>query len=113
MKNSVITIGTFDGVHKGHQAILNKVVEAAEKENLKSIVLSFESPVKQVSGLITTTEEKVNLSGPNDASMPKMALEGTTIRQIIRVTAGGPQIRFRLSNQYGECDVEEWKILLI
>lgn len=61
MKNSVITIGTFDGVHKGHQAILNKVVEAAEKENLKGIVLSFESPVKQVSGLITTTEEKVNL----------------------------------------------------
>ena len=61
MKQSVITIGTFDGVHKGHQAILNKVVEVAEKENLKSIVLSFESPVKQVSGLITTTEEKVNL----------------------------------------------------
>ena len=61
MKNSVITIGTFDGVHKGHQVILNKVAEVAEKENLKSIVLSFESPVKQVSGLITTTEEKVNL----------------------------------------------------
>ena len=61
MKRSVITIGTFDGVHKGHQAILNKVVEIAKKENLKSIVLSFESPVKQVSGLITTTEEKVNL----------------------------------------------------
>ena len=61
MKKSVITIGTFDGVHKGHQAILNKVVEVAEKENLKSIVLSFESPVKQVSGLITITEEKVNL----------------------------------------------------
>ena len=61
MKQSVITIGTFDGVHKGHQAILNKVVEVAKKENLKSIVLSFESPVKQVSGLITTTEEKVNL----------------------------------------------------
>lgn len=60
-KQSVITIGTFDGVHKGHQAILNKVIEVAKKENLKSIVLSFESPVKQVSGLITTTEEKVNL----------------------------------------------------
>ena len=61
IKQSVITIGTFDGVHKGHQVILNKVVEVAKKENLKSIVLSFESPVKQVSGLITTTEEKVNL----------------------------------------------------
>ncbi len=61
MKNSVITIGTFDGVHKGHQVILNKVVDVAKKDNLKSIVLSFENPVKQVSGLITTTEEKVNL----------------------------------------------------
>ena len=53
-----------------------------------------------------TTEEKCNLSGPTDGAMPKLALEGTTIRQIIRVTAGGTQIRFRLSNQYGECDVE-------
>jgi len=53
-----------------------------------------------------TTEEKCNLSGPNDSAMPKMALEGTTIRQIIRVTVGGPWIRFRLSNQYGEKDVE-------
>jgi len=61
IKQSVITIGTFDGVHKGHQIILNKVVEIAKKENLKSVVLSFENPVKQVSGLITTTEEKINL----------------------------------------------------
>ncbi len=53
-----------------------------------------------------TTEEKCNLSGPKDAAMPKAALEGTTIRQIIRVTAGGSQIRFKLSNQYGESDVE-------
>lgn len=53
-----------------------------------------------------TTEEKCNLSGASDSAMPKIALEGTTIRQIIRVTAGGPQIRLRLSNQYGECDTE-------
>ena len=53
-----------------------------------------------------TTEEKCNLSGPNDSAMPKMALEGTTIRQIIRITVGGPWIRFRLSNQYGEKDAE-------
>ena len=53
-----------------------------------------------------TTEEKCNLSGPTDSAMPLLALEGTTIRQIIRVTAAGSQIRFRLSNQYGESDVE-------
>ena len=61
MRKSVITIGTFDGVHKGHQVILNKVAEIAKENSLKSIVLSFESPVKQVSGLITTTEEKISL----------------------------------------------------
>ncbi len=61
MKKSVITIGTFDGVHKGHQVILNKVVEISKENNLKSIVLSFESPVKQVSGLITTTKEKLDV----------------------------------------------------
>lgn len=53
-----------------------------------------------------TTEEKCNLSGPTDSAMPKMALEGTTVRQIIRVTAGGSLVRFKLSNQYGESDVE-------
>lgn len=64
MKQSVITIGTFDGVHKGHQAILNNVVNIAKQNNLKSIVLSFENPVKQVEGLITTKEEKIScLSG--------------------------------------------------
>ncbi|MCR4662955.1 MAG: bifunctional riboflavin kinase/FAD synthetase [Endomicrobiaceae bacterium] len=61
MKQSVITIGTFDGIHKGHQVILNKVVEISKKDNLKSIVLSFENPVKQVSGLITTTKEKLDV----------------------------------------------------
>lgn len=58
---TVITLGTFDGVHKGHQAILNKLVQTAQKEHLKSVALIFEKPVKQVSGLLTTTEEKIGL----------------------------------------------------
>lgn len=49
-----------------------------------------------------TAEEKCNLSNDN---MPKLPMEGTTIRQIIRVTTAGEKIRFRLSNQYGESDV--------
>jgi len=61
LKQSVITIGTFDGVHVAHQTILNKLVDISKKENLKSIVISFESPVKQVSGLLTTTNEKINI----------------------------------------------------
>ncbi len=39
--NAVITIGTFDGVHKGHQAILNMVKQKAQQLQGESIVISF------------------------------------------------------------------------
>lgn len=38
---TVVTIGTFDGVHVGHQKIIERLVEAAKKEQLASTVLTF------------------------------------------------------------------------
>ncbi len=38
---SVITIGTFDGVHIGHQKIIRRLAETAKKRALKSVVLTF------------------------------------------------------------------------
>lgn len=40
-KNSVVTIGTFDGVHVGHQKIINKLVKIAKKEGLHAAILTF------------------------------------------------------------------------
>ena len=40
-KGTVVTIGTFDGVHIGHQAIIKRVVEAARKNDLESVLLTF------------------------------------------------------------------------
>ncbi|MBQ0752663.1 MAG: bifunctional riboflavin kinase/FAD synthetase [Gammaproteobacteria bacterium] len=41
-RGCVATIGNFDGVHRGHQRILEQVLELAEARNLKSAVMLFE-----------------------------------------------------------------------
>jgi riboflavin kinase/FMN adenylyltransferase len=41
-KNAVITIGTFDGVHLGHETILHEVVRHAKEMDGESIVITFE-----------------------------------------------------------------------
>ena len=41
LQPSVVTIGTFDGVHYGHQKIISKVISIAEKHNLTSVLLTF------------------------------------------------------------------------
>ncbi|MDR1433609.1 bifunctional riboflavin kinase/FAD synthetase [Candidatus Endomicrobiellum devescovinae] len=58
-KKSIVTIGTFDGVHKGHRLLIGKTVSLAGKSKLKSIVISLEKPVKKVKGLLTTCDEKL------------------------------------------------------
>lgn len=40
-KGTVVTIGTFDGVHLGHKSILKRVVEAARINDLESVLLTF------------------------------------------------------------------------
>ncbi|WP_047151289.1 FAD synthetase family protein [Aneurinibacillus tyrosinisolvens] len=39
---SYITIGTFDGVHKGHQQLISTVIKEGKKENFPAIVITFD-----------------------------------------------------------------------
>lgn len=41
LKNAVVTIGTFDGVHIGHQKIIGRLVEEARKIEGESVILTF------------------------------------------------------------------------
>lgn len=65
--NAVITVGTFDGVHKGHKAILQEVVRHAEKAGGESVLLTFEPHPRKLLfphqhlGLITSLNEKIQL----------------------------------------------------
>lgn len=48
MKPCVATIGTFDGVHRGHQYVLQQVVSQARQRGLESVVLTFPNHPMQV-----------------------------------------------------------------
>ena len=64
IKPSVVTIGTFDGVHIGHQKIIKRIVEIAKKKDLQALVLTFFPHPKMVVQndsnikLINTIDEK-------------------------------------------------------
>ncbi|MEV4559705.1 bifunctional riboflavin kinase/FAD synthetase [Kitasatospora sp. NPDC049285] len=45
---SVVTIGSFDGVHRGHQLIINRVVERARALGAKSVVVTFDPHPSEV-----------------------------------------------------------------
>ncbi|EHR50381.1 riboflavin kinase/FMN adenylyltransferase [Saccharomonospora marina XMU15] len=44
----VVTIGIFDGVHRGHQALINETVETARDRGLPSVVLTFDPHPSEV-----------------------------------------------------------------
>src|SRR5881628_3655567 len=38
----VLTIGVFDGVHRGHQALIGRAVELANKRGVPSVLMTFD-----------------------------------------------------------------------
>lgn len=61
---TAVTFGKFDGLHKGHQKLINKVQELAEIHEIKSIVCSFDMNRKEV--LMTKEERQNHLQGQVD-----------------------------------------------
>lgn len=88
---SVVTIGTFDGVHIGHKKIIDRLVENAQNNNLKSVILTFfphprmvlqqDSDIK----LINTIDERIQI-------LEKTGLDSLVIhpftKEFSRLTAG-------------------------
>ena len=63
---SILTLGTFDGIHKGHRTIISKLTSESKKHDLKSIILTFfPHPRNIVSSKkiksISTIDEKIQI----------------------------------------------------
>ncbi|MBF0547441.1 MAG: bifunctional riboflavin kinase/FAD synthetase [Candidatus Riflebacteria bacterium] len=67
LEPSAIGVGTFDGVHLGHQALISSLTQYATKNSLKSLIFTFDHPPKsflepsRFPGEITLAEEKFAL----------------------------------------------------
>lgn len=68
VRDSVVTVGMFDGVHIGHRSIIQRVVESANQQGLRSALITFDSHPRDVVRdgavpvpLLTTTDEKLAL----------------------------------------------------
>ena len=66
--NSVITVGTFDGVHAGHRAIMDKLIEKAEQRQARSVVVTFDPHPREIINpgdagikLLTTLPERCEI----------------------------------------------------
>jgi riboflavin kinase/FMN adenylyltransferase len=89
-EKTIVTIGTFDGIHIGHQKILKNLIRTANNEGKKSVLLTFFPHPRMVLQkenkilLLNTTKEKSSL-------LEKMGLDYLIIhpfsREFSRLTA--------------------------
>ena len=67
-RNAVVTIGTFDGVHRGHRLILDRMRAVAEEVNGETVIVTFDPHPRNIVGmrsdpqpLLTTMSERISL----------------------------------------------------
>lgn len=66
-KNTVLTLGTFDGIHLGHQQIISSVADKAKQKGLRSFVITFDPHPRKVLSkdekvyLLSSLEEKIEI----------------------------------------------------
>lgn len=64
--DSIVTIGAFDGVHRGHQALIRRATLRAAHLGVPSVAYTFDPPPKAVfqsAPILTSREEKIERLG--------------------------------------------------
>jgi riboflavin kinase / FMN adenylyltransferase len=66
MRNPLVTLGTYDGVHVGHRMILTQLIQKAAEASKDSMLITFDPHPRQALGLgevslLSTLDEKIEL----------------------------------------------------
>ena len=107
---TAVAIGFFDGVHRGHRAVIGAAVEEAEKRGLRPAVFSFSTaedalPVKGGAKLLQSGEQKRRalaalgvdvLIEPDFAAIRDFDPERYAVEILFRALGAGRLLRIRL-----------------
>ena len=63
---TIVTFGNFDGIHSGHDKLINKLLNIAKKNKLKSVLITFDPHTRSIIGskknsIITPYPLKIDL----------------------------------------------------
>jgi riboflavin kinase/FMN adenylyltransferase len=105
-RGSVVTLGTFDGVHRGHQRILAKVVSLARRLKARSIALAFGMPPRLGHNpsaqpvLLTTLSDKYEI-------LKRLGIDQVQVLVFDRKTASTPPLTFFKNQIVKRCAARE------
>lgn len=73
-KRTVVSIGSFDGIHLGHQKLLSELIHYANDESIESVLVSFHPHPRTV--VRSETQETVSLLSTMDEKIERLAKSG-------------------------------------
>ena len=74
-----IAIGNFDGVHIGHQTIIQKMIKYANEHGLKPVVYTFNPHPREVIGRLTDQGQSFVLINPYKIKNNKIIQMGASV----------------------------------
>lgn len=82
-KNSILTIGTFDGIHLGHRKVIGDLIRTARQKKIRSVLVTF-YPYPQT--IVRTLKSPIELLTPLDEKIRLLKELGLDILLVIPFT---------------------------
>lgn len=100
---SVLTIGTFDGVHRGHQQVIGALTQAAKERGGRSVVITFDPHPQEVIRRHGTTVDILTTIEERQEQFRRLGVDAVVVIPFTREFAATPWEEFveQLESQIG------------